>query len=82
MSETKHQHIPISNCCESSQVKGYGYDADSKTLAVEFKSGGVYHYRGVPLETYGAMQKAESVGKFIGANIKGSFEFSKIGAEA
>jgi hypothetical protein len=77
MSETKRPSIPMCNC-ESSQVKGYGYDADSKTLAVEFKSGGVYHYHDVPAETYGAMTKAESVGRFIGASIKGAYQFSKV----
>lgn len=79
MSEKKPPCISMSEC-SSSQVKGYGYDPETKTLAVEFKSGGLYHYHDVPAETFGAMREAESVGKFIGASIKGAHKFTKIGA--
>lgn len=80
MSETKKDHPCIGMCaCEgSSQVKAHGYDAASKTLAVEYKNGGVYHYADVPPATYDAMKAAESVGKFIGANLKGAHKFTKI----
>lgn len=79
MSETKKSHPSIGMCpCESSQVKSHGYDAATKTLAVEFKSGGTYHYHDVPAKTYDEMKAAKSVGKFIGASIKGVHKFAKI----
>lgn len=78
MSEKKpHPHIGMCPC-ESSQVRAHGYDAATKTLAVEFKSGGVYHYEDVPPATYELMKAAKSVGKFIGASIKGAHKFTKI----
>lgn len=55
----------------SSNVAGFGYDAATKTLTVEFKSGGKYDYQGVSSETFAGLQAAESKGKFIGQHIKG-----------
>lgn len=83
MSETKKSHPCINMCpCESSQVKSHGYDAATKTLAVEFKSGGIYHYHDVPAKTYDDMKAAKSVGKFIGASLKGAHKFTKLPADA
>jgi len=60
---------------KSSTVIATGYDAASKTLAVQFKGGNkVYHYAGVPESIFGDMGKAESVGKFIGGQIVGKFK--------
>ena len=63
---------------KSSQVKSHGYDPVSRTLAVEFNSGGVYHYIDVPADVYAKMQKSESVGSFLGKHIKPAFKFKKI----
>lgn len=62
---------------KSSQVAAHGYDPLTQTLAVQFNSGGVYHYSGVPQDTADALAKAESVGSFIGKHIKGKHEFKK-----
>ena len=50
---------------KSSNVKAVGYDAEEKTLQVEFKSGGVYRYAGVQPEMYADLMKAESIGRFV-----------------
>jgi len=51
-----------------------GYDADSQRLGVKFKSSKkAYAYTGVPAEVYEAMIAADSIGKFIGANLVGKF---------
>lgn len=82
MSEKK-PHPSIGMCpCESSQVKAHGYDAATRTLAVEYKSGGTYHYSDVPAATYNAMKASKSVGKFIGANLKGAHKYTRIEKEA
>ncbi len=52
--------------CKSSNVSAYGYDKDTGTMAVQFKSGGIYHYAGVPEKVADQMQKAESIGQFVG----------------
>lgn len=70
--------------CDSSQLKEFGYDAPSQTLAVRFhgKSGEktVYTYTGVPEAVHDRMRAADadpeqSVGKFFGEHIKGKEKF-------
>lgn len=61
----------------SSNVEAVGY-ADG-TLAVRFKSGTAYRYRGVPPELFEALMQAESKGKFIAARVvRGGFAFEKV----
>lgn len=57
---------------KSSQVKAIGYDAATKTLAVQFNrgTGAIYHYPGVSQETFDAFRGAESIGSFFGQHIK------------
>lgn len=63
--------------CNSSQVGSFGYDAESKTLAVTFKSGGTYHYHGVTADDFEDMKTADSVGGFLGRRVKGKYPFTK-----
>jgi hypothetical protein len=67
---------------QSSQIHAIGYDAASSTLRVQFKSaagaGSIYDYTMVPAETAEAFRKADSVGRFFGAKVKGRFEFKKL----
>ena len=58
----------------SSNIAAVGYDADSQTLAVEFKHGHVYHHLGVPASVVDDFDQAESKGRFYAANIKGKFK--------
>lgn len=68
----------------SSQIVAIGHDPETKTLAVKFKSfkpdepDRLYHYAGVPAVVYAEMQKAESVGKYLNANIKTQFKHTRI----
>jgi hypothetical protein len=67
---------------QSSQIHAVGYDAGSRTLRIQFKSAGgpgsTYDYPGVPADKHADFLKAESVGKFFGAHIKGKFDFKKL----
>lgn len=68
--------------CESSQISGFGYDAESRTLAVQFPGRGVtpgstYHYANVPPEVFAEFQAAESKGTFFGKNIRGKYDYEK-----
>jgi hypothetical protein len=68
---------------KSSTVAATGYDAASKTLAVQFKGGNkTYHYAGVPESIFGDMGKAESVGKFITGQVVGKFKHTVLTAKA
>ena len=55
------ERIPV----KSTNVKSVGYDLETKTLQVEFKSGGIYQYAGVQPEMYADLLKAESIGRFV-----------------
>lgn len=67
---------------ESSQIQSAGYDPASQTMAVRFRgSNFVYHYKGVEPDVAKAFDEAESKGKFLGASIKGSYDFEKIDVE-
>lgn len=68
---------------KSSQVKAIGYDADTKTLAVQFTrgTGAVYHYPNVEPHTHEAFVKAGSIGTFFGKHIK-SLPFEKYAPDA
>jgi len=54
----------------SSNLRSIGYDATSSTLEVEFNSGGVYQYSGVPEAVYEALMRASSKGSYLNNHIK------------
>lgn len=62
---------------ESGNVAAIGHDPDTNTLEVEFRNGGVYTYHGVDADKHAALMKADSVGGFLHANIKGAHKFTK-----
>ncbi len=62
---------------DSSTIADVGYDATSKTLSVQFKSGGVYHYQDVPADVHQQLMSADSVGSTFAQKVKGTYEFTK-----
>jgi len=66
--------------CKSTQVSSFGYDPESKTLALQFHGGNEYRYFDVPHETFEALRTCDSVGKFLGASIKGKFKYERMTA--
>lgn len=67
------KRVPV----KSGNVASVGYDPDTNTLEVEFLNGGVYTYHGVDADKHAALMKADSVGGFLNANVKGTHKFSK-----
>lgn len=59
--------LPIA---DSSNVAAVGYDADPKTLRVEFRNGSIYEYTGVPAQQFGELCAAPSVGRYHNESIK------------
>jgi len=57
----------------SSNIRSVGYDAASQTLEVEFHSGGVYQYSGVPEIIYQGFMRAASKGSYFHDHIKGRY---------
>lgn len=61
----------------SSNISEVGYDPDTQTLRVKFKSGGEYDYSGVSAEEHEALLSAPSIGKHFLSSIKPSKPCSK-----
>jgi len=59
--------------CESSNIKAHGYDAATKTLAIKFAGGAVWHYAGVSPETYQALISAPSIGSYFASQVRNKF---------
>lgn len=57
---------------ESSQIEAIGHDANTQTLAIQFKSGtrATYHYANVTPEDFAAFKGADSVGSHFYKHIK------------
>ena len=63
----------------SSNIASIGYDAPSQTLEVEFLSGTIYQYYGVPENMYEQLMQAGSKGRFLNTYIKNAYGYSRIG---
>jgi hypothetical protein len=71
-------HIALTPC-ESSNIAAHGYDASTKTLAIQFKgSGSIYHYHDVPADVAHELGNAESVGRFFGQHIRPKFKHTAV----
>ena len=62
----------------SSNIASIGYDDTTSTLEIEFLNESVYHYYDVPHREYQSLMQAESHGKYLAANIKGKYRYSKV----
>lgn len=67
---------------ESSQIHAVGYDADTKTLRIHFKSGGVYDYSDVPPTLHQELLAAKSVGSFFHHKVRGFYTHKKLEAQS
>lgn len=62
----------------STSVRSLLYDADAKTLDIEYPSGEMYRYRGVPAAEFVALFSAESLGIHVNRRIKTRYAFEKL----
>lgn len=69
--------------CTSAAMTAHGYDAATRTLAIQFKAGNAPHlYADVPPEVAEGLATAESKGKYLAQHIRGKFLAPKVEAEA
>jgi len=61
----------------SSQIESVGYDNDSSTLRIKFKSGGTYDYLEVEPSVHQELLQNTSPGKYFHSNIKKVYKFEK-----
>lgn len=68
--------------CESSRIAAHGYDAETQTLALQFKAkagpGSIYHYAGFAPDRYEELLGCESIGKFFGSVVNAKDEDGKL----
>jgi hypothetical protein len=50
-----------------------GYDFRTNTLEVEFTSGGIYDYEGVPPEEALQLLESDSLGQYLAQHIRGAY---------
>ena len=64
---------------ESRLAASVGYDPNTSTLEIEFKTtGAVWQYYDVPESVFNEMMNG-SIGKYFHANIKGQYTESQVG---
>ncbi|MBM3118253.1 MAG: KTSC domain-containing protein [Chloroflexi bacterium] len=62
----------------SSNISSIGYDSESRTLEIEFHSGGVYQYFDVPQSIYDELMHASSHGSYFHRYVKDRYRWAKI----
>jgi hypothetical protein len=67
--------IPVS----SSNIAQIGYEPDFQTLEIQFLTGGVYQYSGVPPNVFEEFTAASSKGRYFSAYIKDRYPTTRVG---
>jgi hypothetical protein len=62
----------------SSNIRSIGFEPESETLEVEFKSGGLYQYANVPKSLFDRFMAASSKGRFFDQYVRDKFRTRKI----
>lgn len=63
---------------ESTTFYSVGYEAKAGTMEVEFRSGTVYQYLGVPVNKYQEFLAAPSKGKYFHLHIRDRYPFRRL----
>ena len=70
------ERVPV----ESSSLVSIGFAREAHVLEIEFRSGAIYRYLGVPRTVFEALKKAGSKGRYFAQSIRGKYEFQHIEA--
>ncbi|HEX4700990.1 MAG TPA: KTSC domain-containing protein [Pseudonocardiaceae bacterium] len=62
----------------SSSLVSVGYDPAGQVLEVEFSSGSVYQYTGVPVAVYTEFRAASSLGSYLARRIKPHYPVHRV----
>lgn len=63
---------------KSSNIREVGYDAPSQTLEVQFRTGGVYQYLGVPHSVYQGLMQAASHGSYFQRHVRNRYSYRRV----
>jgi hypothetical protein len=59
-------------------LRSVGYDDSTKILEIEFHSGLVYQYLGVPLKVYTDLMRSGEVGKYFSEKVRTQFRTKQV----
>jgi hypothetical protein len=62
----------------SSAIRSVGYDPERCVLEIEFNSGSVYQYFGVPPDTHRQLMDAASRGKYFEQFVRDVFDYRQV----
>ena len=62
---------------DSQALRSVGYDPEAQILEVEFATGRVYQYLGVPPDLHAWLMRSKGKGGFFNRMIEGKFEFRR-----
>lgn len=63
---------------QSTSLNAATYQDQSGLLELEFRSGAIYRYIGVPVHVYQELVLSESKGRYFNQHIRNRFPFTKI----
>jgi len=63
---------------KSSNIKSIGFDTNLSALEIEFHTGSIYRYSGVPVLVYQRLMSAPSKGRFFTAHIKDQYRCTRV----
>ena len=59
-------------------LRSVGYDENTKTLEIEFTSGLVYQYSGVPPKVYADLMHSGEIGKYYSEKVRPRFQTKQV----
>ena len=59
-------------------LSSVGYDESTKVLEIEFHSGIVYQYSGVPLKIYKDLMRSSEIGKYFSDKVRTQFRTKQV----
>lgn len=66
--------IPV----HSTNIRAIGYELETQTLEVEFYSGGIYKYSGVPESIFQGLMQATSKGSYFHDHIRARYRCRQV----
>jgi hypothetical protein len=63
---------------KSFTLRSVGYDESTKTLEIEFHTGVVYQYSGVPAKVHADLMHSAEIGKFFSEKVRPKFHTKQV----
>jgi hypothetical protein len=70
------ERLPV----KSRILRSIGYDESTKILEIEFHTGLVYQYLGVPPKVYADLMRSSEIGKYFSEKVRPKFQTKQVDA--